>query len=518
MAARSIASLSLSFGLVSIPVKLYSATESAGTVRFNMLSKDGSRLKQQYISEKDQTVVERSEMVKGYEFEKDRFVIFEPEELKALQESPSHTIDIVAFIPTSAIDPIFYDKTYFLAPDKRGRPSMLITCVRGNVGPACALVNEPSRWAGQCSFQPAPLARWTVCSSHSPGVGFALGQTQSGFFKSKGDTMKYPRGLLIALFTSYGSLNTDLRAQAPALINYQGRVVNGTNLVNGNVGLALRLYNQASGGTLLYEDSNTVTVADGLYSTFLGDNTTTGTLAAALANTNVFLEVRVNGSALAPRERVGAAAYAAHAWGLSGNAGTTPGTHFLGTTDNQPLELRANNAAALRLLPSTGFWEAPHVLGGHIENSITANDGAVIAGGGATGFPNVVIRGLGHDQWRQRQQRFPAMPVCWRAAKRNSLSATFAVVGGGGANRVESDYGTDRRRPVQLHRDRIEQRHDLRRYDEHDRGGCGIRHHSGRRAQLHRAGGGLCRDRRRPQQPGRRHRIHRAGRIRLPGR
>src|SRR5215217_271001 len=120
MAARSIASLSLSFGLVSIPVKLHSATESSAAVRFNMLDKDGSRLKQQYVSEKDQHIVERAEMVKGYEFKKDRFVIFQPEELKALQESPSHTIDIVAFIPDKAIDPIFYDKAYFLAPDKRG--------------------------------------------------------------------------------------------------------------------------------------------------------------------------------------------------------------------------------------------------------------------------------------------------------------------------------------------------------------------------------------------------------------
>jgi DNA end-binding protein Ku len=120
MAARSIASLSLSFGLVSIPVKLYSATESSAAVRFNMLARDGSRLKQQYVSEKDQQVVERAEMIKGYEFEKDRFVLFQAEELKALQESPSHTIDIVAFIPDKAIDPIFYDKAYFLAPDKRG--------------------------------------------------------------------------------------------------------------------------------------------------------------------------------------------------------------------------------------------------------------------------------------------------------------------------------------------------------------------------------------------------------------
>jgi DNA end-binding protein Ku len=143
MAARSIASLSLSFGLVSIPVKLYSATESSASVRFNMLSKDGSRLKQQYISEKDQKVVERAEMVKGYEFEKDRFVIFAPDELKALQESPSHTIDIVAFIPTSAIDPIFYDKTYFLAPDKRGaKPYNLLM--------------EAMKQSGRCA-----LAKWS---------------------------------------------------------------------------------------------------------------------------------------------------------------------------------------------------------------------------------------------------------------------------------------------------------------------------------------------------------------------
>src|SRR5665213_2749491 len=87
MAARSIASLSLSFGLVSIPVKLYSATESSASVRFNMLDKDGGRLKQQYVAEKDGKPVERAEMVKGYEFEKDRFVIFQPDELKALKQS-----------------------------------------------------------------------------------------------------------------------------------------------------------------------------------------------------------------------------------------------------------------------------------------------------------------------------------------------------------------------------------------------------------------------------------------------
>ena len=136
MAARSLASLSLGFGLVSIPVRLYSATESASTVRFNMLTKDGSRVKQQYVSEKDPSVVvPRSEMVKGYEFEKDRYVLFTPDELKAVEESATHTIDIVAFIPEKAVDPIYYDKAYFIAPDKRGaKPYTLLRAAMHNSG------------------------------------------------------------------------------------------------------------------------------------------------------------------------------------------------------------------------------------------------------------------------------------------------------------------------------------------------------------------------------------------------
>lgn len=101
MAARSIASLSLSFGLVSIPVRVFAATESSSAVRFNLLTPDGSRVRQQYVSEKTQKVVPRSEMVKGYEFENDRYVIFEPQELKALEEGASHQIEIVSFPPST---------------------------------------------------------------------------------------------------------------------------------------------------------------------------------------------------------------------------------------------------------------------------------------------------------------------------------------------------------------------------------------------------------------------------------
>ena len=142
MAARSLASLTLSFGLVSIPVKVYSATESSASVRFNLLSKDGSRVRQQYVSEKDHKVVERADMVKGYEFEKDRFVLFTSDELKALDESASHSIEIVSFVPEKSVDPIYFDKAYFLAPDKRG-------------GKPYALLMEAMRESGRCA-----LARW----------------------------------------------------------------------------------------------------------------------------------------------------------------------------------------------------------------------------------------------------------------------------------------------------------------------------------------------------------------------
>jgi DNA end-binding protein Ku len=142
MAARSIASLSLSFGLVSIPVKLYSATESSAGIGFNMLHTCGSRVRQQYICVKENVPVERADMIKGYEFDKDRYVMFKPEELKALENAARHTIDIVSFIPVAAVDPIYYDKAYYLAPDKRGaKPYQLLL--------------EAMRESGRCA-----LARW----------------------------------------------------------------------------------------------------------------------------------------------------------------------------------------------------------------------------------------------------------------------------------------------------------------------------------------------------------------------
>jgi DNA end-binding protein Ku len=131
--ARSIASLTISFGLVAIPVKLYSATVSSERISFNLLrQKDGSRVKQQYIAVNDGKPVERSEMVKGYEFAKDQYVMFSPEELKALEEATTQAIDIGQFVPLSSVDPVYFDGTYYLAPDKGGaKPyTLLATALR----------------------------------------------------------------------------------------------------------------------------------------------------------------------------------------------------------------------------------------------------------------------------------------------------------------------------------------------------------------------------------------------------
>ena len=194
MAFRSIASLSLSFGLVSIPVKVYSATENSAAVRFKLLSRGGQRVRRQYVAAGDEPALQEEEVeapaaatpapsgsrgapppaalpaaaarsgrssratgeaaddpdvepqrepepasrrvaagppspsaplgdeeiVKGYEFDKGRFVTFTAAELKALAEASRPTIDIVSFIPAGSVDPIYYDKAYYLAPDKPG--------------------------------------------------------------------------------------------------------------------------------------------------------------------------------------------------------------------------------------------------------------------------------------------------------------------------------------------------------------------------------------------------------------
>ena len=122
MPARNIATATISFGLVSVPVQIFSSAESKASVSFNMLHKKcGSRVKQQYICPKDNDeVVPRDEMVKGYEFAKDQYVVLTADEIKALEEKGTGTIDVQEFVPLDKVDREWLEKVYYLGPNKGG--------------------------------------------------------------------------------------------------------------------------------------------------------------------------------------------------------------------------------------------------------------------------------------------------------------------------------------------------------------------------------------------------------------
>jgi DNA end-binding protein Ku len=120
MPPHSIGSGTISFGLVSIPVKMYTAASSE-SVSFNQIHpKCGGRIKQQLICPTCNEVVDRASLVKGYEFAKDQYVQFTEDELKTLEAEVSRVIDIEEFIPLDKVDPIYFEKTYYLGPDKGG--------------------------------------------------------------------------------------------------------------------------------------------------------------------------------------------------------------------------------------------------------------------------------------------------------------------------------------------------------------------------------------------------------------
>jgi DNA end-binding protein Ku len=145
MPARSFASVTISFGLVAIPVDVYSAEIASSRLSFNMLhAKDGARIKQQYVCALDGEVVDRSEIVKGYEYEKDQYVMFKPEEIKALEEAGSKAVNITEFVPLDTVDPVYFDRTYLLAPSKQG-------------GKPYALLNEAMRQTKLCA-----VGRWAT--------------------------------------------------------------------------------------------------------------------------------------------------------------------------------------------------------------------------------------------------------------------------------------------------------------------------------------------------------------------
>jgi DNA end-binding protein Ku len=131
--------------MVSIPIRTYAAGESASAVSFNLLhSKCKSRLKQQYVCPKDNEIVPRDQMVKGYQFSKEQYVTFTSDELKAMEEEAQKAIEITEFVPASKVDPVYFDGAYYLGPDKGGEK-------------AYRLLNEAMKQTGR-----AALAKWAA--------------------------------------------------------------------------------------------------------------------------------------------------------------------------------------------------------------------------------------------------------------------------------------------------------------------------------------------------------------------
>jgi DNA end-binding protein Ku len=149
MAARPLSTGTISFGLVTVPVKLYSAAESSSAVSFNMLhAKCHSRLKQQYICPKDDEIVTRDQMVKGYEFAKEQYVVFTDEEIKAMAETSSPAIEITEFVPLKEVDPIYFDSAYYLGPDKGGDRAYALLAAAMKETHRCALAKWAARGKG----------------------------------------------------------------------------------------------------------------------------------------------------------------------------------------------------------------------------------------------------------------------------------------------------------------------------------------------------------------------------------
>jgi DNA end-binding protein Ku len=150
MSARPFASGTIAFGLISIPIQMYSTGESAAGIQLNMMHrKCGSRLRQQYVCPVDNEVVGKDDIARGYEHAKGQYVLFSEEELKALQPETTNAIEIAEFLPLATVDPVYFEKSWYLGPDKGGdRPYRLLAEAMKETGRA-ALARYQARGKDQ---------------------------------------------------------------------------------------------------------------------------------------------------------------------------------------------------------------------------------------------------------------------------------------------------------------------------------------------------------------------------------
>lgn len=301
--------------------------------------------------------------------------------------------------------------------------------------------------------------------------------------------MKFVRLMLLSAFFSTVGCYATFAENAPLVISCQGRLFDGKQLMQGEVDLQLRIYEAPTDGDVLYEDRTEVQVVDGIYATYLGDDTVKGDLAAALSGGGAYLEVVANGVVFAPREKLGAEAYALVAsrvidgaitaemmgpdsvgpqqiadgsitspklaepyWSRNGNKADDVERPVLGTLDEKPLLVQVNGQTALRVIPQSGTVA---LVGGPDGNEGDVL-GAVVAGGGTAESPNVVAGEYGVVAGGVGNQAAGAAATVSggqeNAAKGdggsvgggygNEASGLVSVIGGGSGNQSSGDYST----------------------------------------------------------------------------
>ena len=230
-------------------------------------------------------------------------------------------------------------------------------------------------------------------------------------------------------------------AQVPQLINYQGRLIGGTNLYNGTVSMILRLYNGAVGGTKLYEDSNSVAVVDGLYSTFIGDNGIFGSLTTALTNNEVWVEIVINSTVLSPRERLASVAYALMAANVSTNLDNSSYVHRSGDSMSGPLTNTSTiTAAAFRNSSNSVGDASASAVGGTANNAGSAS--ATVGGG----MQNVALDSMssfgGPTVGGGRQNKADGDCATVGGGYANIASNSSTTVAGGNENQALTNFAT----------------------------------------------------------------------------
>ncbi|MFO7917183.1 MAG: tail fiber domain-containing protein [Anaerolineae bacterium] len=231
---------------------------------------------------------------------------------------------------------------------------------------------------------------------------------------------------------------------SPLLLNYQGRLLDpatGDPVADGDYEVTFSLYDAETDGTDVYSETQTVRVEEGLFNALLGSSTSLS--ASDFDGTDRWLELEVDGEPLAPRQRIASAPYAIqaqeakNAWRLTGNSGTDASVNFLGTTDNEPLELRVNDARALRLEPHT---ISPNVIGGYSGNDVTSGMyGATIGGGGQSGSANQVTDNYGTVGGGMNNIAKGGGAATVGGGAGNTASGIWATVPGGYDNEADGD-------------------------------------------------------------------------------